>query len=226
LSNAAVEAISDRRRLVTIGGVVMLMLYITNGVASGVAVFSPSGEAVRAALVPLIPDNRRVPLVRDDLDVFGDITAYIDSLVASDSQINTIYVLSSSQTLNVVHLRNLEASTGIEFRSVDRLSRGSEVDKRDGFPRQLLRADLVIVADPIQYNRRPSDQYVVGIPAQAILDGTDIGAAFRKLPVSFEFEGGVRALIYQREREISTQEIESLSDKLRAIYPNRPNIYQ
>ena len=226
LSNAAVEVLSDRRRLVTMGGIVMLMLYIANGIGSGVAVFSPSGDTLRANLVPLIPDNRRVPLVRDDLDVFADITAYIDGLLARDSKIRSIYVLSSSQTLNVAHLRNVAASTGIEFRSVDRLLHGSEVDKRDGFPRQLLRADLVIVAEPIQYNRRPSDQYVVGIPAQAMLDGTDIGQAFRKLPVSFQFGGGGRALIYQRERDISTKEIAGLSDKLRAIYPNRPNIYK
>jgi len=226
LSSAAIIAISDRRRLVEIGGIVMLMLYVANGVASGVAVFAPSGEPVRAMLVPLIPDNRRVPLVRHDIDVFEGITAYIDSLVASDSQIDAVYVLSSSQTLNVVHLRNLEASTGIRFHSVDSLLRSSEVDKRDGFPRQLLGADLVIVADPIQYNRRPSDQHVVGIPAQAMLDGTDIGAAFRKLPVTFEFRDGVKALIYKKEREISKEEIAALSDKLRAIYPNRPNIYK
>ena len=226
LSIAAIKLISGRPRRVTIVGTAMLMLYIVNGIASGIAVFSPSGESLRAMLVPLVPDNRRIPLVRDDIDAFEGITAYIDSLVAGDSQIGAIYVLSSSQTLNVVHLRNLEASTGITFQAVDRLLRSSEVDKRDGFPRQLLMADLVIVADPIQYNRRPSDQYVVGVPAQAMLERTGIGAAFRKLPESFEFRDGVKVQIFKKEREISTEETASLSDALRAIYPNRPNIYK
>jgi hypothetical protein len=226
LSIAAIELISDGRRRATIVGTVMLMLYIANGIGSGIAVFAPSGESLRAMLVPLVPDNRRIPLVRDDIDAFEGITAYIDSLVAGDPKIDAIYVLSSSQTLNVVHLRNLEASTGIAFNAVEKLLRSSEVDKRDGFPRQLLMADLVIVADPIQYNRRPSDQYVVGVPAQAMLEGTGIGAAFRKLPESFEFRDGVNVQIFKKEREISPEESASLSDKLRAIYPNRPNIYK
>jgi hypothetical protein len=226
LSNAAIELLSERRDLVRNAGVAILMLYVANGIGSGIAVFAPAGEPLRAMLVPLIPDNRRIPLVRDDIDAFAGITAYIDSLVVSDSQIDAIYVLSSSQTLNVVHLRNLEASTGITFHAVDSLLRSSEVDKRDGFPRQLLIADLVIVADPIQYNRRPSDQYVVGIPAQAMLEGTGIGAAFRKLPESFEFGDGVKVLIFKKEREMSAEETASLSDQLRAIYPNRPNIYK
>jgi len=226
LSIAIIDLVSARQRRVAAVGAVILALFFVNGAISGVAVFAPSGDPVRAMLIPLVPDNRRIPLVRDDLDAFDRLTAYIDDSVTSDPEITGIYVLSSSQTLNVVHLRNLEASTGLEFRSVDRLLRGSEVDKRDGFPRGLLAADLVIVADPIQYNRRPTDQYVVGIPAQAMLESRGIGAAFRQLPVSFKFRDGVDVLIFRRIREHTPLEISGFSNELREIYPDRPKIYQ
>jgi hypothetical protein len=226
LSVAANELIADQRPLVSRLGIGLLSLYLLNGVLSGIAVFSPNGDSVRAALIPLVPDNLRPPLVRDDIDEFGDLVHYLDQLVESDTSIDGIYVLSSSQTLNTVHLRNLEASTGIEFRSLSKMLRPAEIDKRDGFPRQLLQADIVVVGDPIQYNRRPTDQFIVGIAAQNMMDGIGIGAAFSLMPKSFVLQEGVNVLVFKRNREIAASELADFSERLKAIYPDRPYVYQ
>lgn len=226
LSIAAIEVTSNRRLLVSIVGVAALILYVANGIGSGLAVFAPSGESVRSMLIPLVPETRRIPLVRKDIDEFGRLAKYIDYLVDSDLRTNGIYVLSSSQTLNAGHLRKLEVSTGIKFRSVDKLLPSAHVDKRDGFPRRLLEADLVIVGEPIQYHRRPSDQQVVGIPADSLLEGSGIGAAFERMPVSFELDGFVKVVVFERVRPNTAEEIRGLSDKLKKFYPGRPNVYE
>lgn len=226
LSVAVIEAISNQSIRVRGAGIALLCLYLVNGIVSGIAVFSPGGDPVRAALIPLVPDNRRIPLVRYDIDEFGRLVAYLDEIVDEDTSVQGIYVLSSSQTLNTVHLRNLEASTGFRFRAAEKMLRPSEVDKRDGFPRQLMHADIVVVGDPIQYNRRPTDQFVVGIPAQRIIDGTGIGAAFELMPRSFELEGGVKARIFKKKREMSASELADFSSRLQAVYPDRPYVYR
>ena len=226
VSLAMIQALSrgNGKAMLAVGA--SLVLYTANGVVSGMAVFAPSGESVQSALVPLVPGNRYVPLVRHDMDQFEQLAGYLDSQLASMPDYSKIYVLASSTTFNSGHLGMLEQSTGIHFGSVDQLLRIAAVDKRDGFPRALFEADLVVTAVPVQLNRRPADQQVVDLPAKSILSGSGIGQAFERLPVSFELKGGVEVFVFRRTRPNTNDEIHELSDQLRSIYPDRPNIYE
>ncbi len=86
-------------------------------------------------------------------------------------------------------------------------------------------ADLVVVADPVQYHLRPEDQRVIGEPAASFLAGTDVALAFRRLPERFVLDGGVTVMVFERLRPNSRGEVAALSARLRSAYPDRPEIY-
>ena len=137
-----------------------------------------------------------------------------------------IYVLSGSATLNAVHFRSITASTGVTFNSTNRVLGSSVVDKRDGFPRGIFDAHIVVSSDPIQLSRRPSDQQVIRLPAERFFNKTGIGAAFERLPRNFRLDGEVDAVVFRRTRPNTAEEIADLSDALREFYPDRQDVYQ
>lgn len=81
-------------------------------------------------------------------------------------------------------------------------------------------------ASPIPYHLRPSDQQIVGIPAESFLNGTDIAWAFEQLPEVFTIENGIRVYLYRKTRPIAPEEVEPFSERLRAAYPDRPEFYR
>ena len=225
LALAAVDAMCRNNALVRAGALVLLIAYIANGIASHIAVFAPAGDFVRQALVPVVPDNRRTPLVRRDIDEFERLASILDSRVEQIGPDAKIYVLASSPVFNVATLNMLEVSTGIPFAAKNRLLRTADVDKRDGFPEELFEAAIVAVASPVQFHHEPEEQQVIGIPAEMILSATGIGRAFKLLPQTFELDDGVMVQLYQRTRANSPEERGELSNRLRAAYPDRPAIY-
>jgi hypothetical protein len=136
-----------------------------------------------------------------------------------------IYLLASSTTINSSELRSLNRSLNERFRMPDLVPYSNDIDKRDGFPTNLLTAKYVVVAYPIQTAYGPTESQIVVAPAREFLRGSGIAAAFEKLPEQFILDGGVRVYIYERIREISSQEVGQLSDELRKAHPDRPYIY-
>lgn len=220
------HALAQQDRKIKVAASFLMLLYAINGLASHAAVFVPNGDSVAKALVPIVPDNRRLPLVRNDIDEIAKVARYVDGLVATMPGEASIYVLASSTVFSSAQLRMLEVSTGHPFASAGGILVTSGIDKRDGFPRGLLNADLVLLTDPVQIHRRAEDQQVIEIPAEFMLSGTGIGAAFEKLQAAFELDEGVTVSVYRRTRENSQAEIEQLSERLRKLYPDRPGIYQ
>jgi hypothetical protein len=107
-----------------------------------------------------------------------------------------------------------------------RILRTHLVDRRDGFPEGLLRATYIVAADPVQYELRPHDQRVMGIPAELVLTARGIGTSLVRLPYAFRLERGVTAYLYKKVRPFSDSDLQALSDMLRHYYPTRPEIYR
>jgi hypothetical protein len=57
-------------------------------------------------------------------------------------------------------------------------------------------------------------------------NGTDIGAAFERLPITFQLEGGVEVHIFKRTRANTADEVAAFSEKLRQFYPDRTYVYE
>src|SRR5271157_320699 len=206
-------------RAASLGAVLAMALGVT------AFVFYEPARSLTGDLGPWAPTEPCYPTVRSDVPEMGRMLSVLDGyLQKSDGR---VYVLASSVILNSEILQNASISLPLTFRSQDRvIARCSHVDKRDGFPKALLKAEFVIVTSPIQYHLRPADQQVIVIPAESFLNQTDIGKAFELLPESFLLENGTRTLLFRKKRPINPTEVAQLSERLRAAYPDRPFIYQ
>jgi hypothetical protein len=164
------------------------------------------------------------PLRRGDIAEWRRLGTVMDKILRTRGE-GMIYVLASSTTINSSDLRSLNRSLNERFQMPDFVSDSNDMDKRDGFPANLLTAKYVVVAYPIQTAFDPAQQQVIADPVHEFLEGSGIAAAFEKLPEQFLLDGGVRVFIYEKDRQISPQEVRQLSDELRKAYPDRSYIY-
>jgi hypothetical protein len=202
-----------------------LGLLLALGLVTAVPVFHRSARPIAERLGRLAPKWSFYPLVRHDVPELIRMMSVLDGYLQGPD--DRVYTLAASDLFSSDVLINAPTSLVVPFRSVDRVITNCPiVDKRDGFPKELLKARFVMVASPAQYHLRPSDEQVVGIPAESFLQGTGIGRAFERLPESFSLENGARVYMFRKTRPIEPAEIAELSGQLRASYPDRPFIYQ
>ena len=176
-------------------------------------------------LLPLTGAVDGAPLRRGDIAEWRRLGATLDEILRSRGQ-GTIYVLGNSLTINSSDFLSIGRSLNEGFIAPKFVYYSRDVDKRDGFPVDLLRARYVIVADPVQIQFDLAEQQVVAAPEREFLEGSGIAGAFEKLPCQFLLDGGVKVYIYQKTREISSQELQQLCDELRKAHPDRPYIYE
>jgi hypothetical protein len=142
----------------------------------------------------------------------------------SGDKATEFYVLSSTSELDDTHFIPTSIHPPFEFASGDRLLRTHTVDKRDGFPRRLLDADIVVFGTPLGDKGEFSS--VLLEPARLIKDGVGLGRAFVELPYEFHLDNKVTAKLFRKVRPITTAEIQALSDYLRRFYPDYPYVYE
>jgi hypothetical protein len=186
------------------------------------AIYLPAAAPSADILGPLVPGNRLAPEIRGDLAEVDRLMRFLDRRLESDPGFT--YVLASSGTLSEQVLAFTGLSLGRSYRSTPTILQTAHVDRRDGFPRALLEARTVLVAEPIQVHLNPDDQLVVGVPAASFLKGENIGRAFRRLEPVFTLQGNVRVFAFARVRPIRAEEVDALSGLLAAAYPDRPEI--
>jgi hypothetical protein len=167
----------------------------------------------------VFPQLRRYPLQRKDLDQVHHLLLTLKDLTHnSDSH---VYVLSSSLVLNGSIVRSgcysFESSlTELEPKILDT----HDVDKRDGLPFHFFTAQYVIVSDPVGYHLAPQDQRVIGILAEQLLTGKQIGQAYEKLPFMFSLENGSNVYIYKKNKNFAPAALKHLSDTFVELYSN------
>jgi hypothetical protein len=132
-----------------------------------------------------------------------------------------VYVLSGSVTLNTDMLKNGCYYFNPEFRELDKkILRDSHIDKRDGFPFQMLQADYLVVTMPANYLQFPDGQRVVWFLSEQITYGENIGKAYKKMPYIFSLEDGRDVSIYRKTREFTENELREISNIFVGFYPN------
>jgi len=213
------------------------------GVLTTILSFTPLSRAMPAALKPLIGAVDGAPLTRSDLAEWRRFGETMDSILLSDGY-GQVYVLGASTTINSSAVLALNRSLNQNFKTPDFTDYSSAFDKIAGFPIELLHARYVIVASPVQIQPifNPANQQIIAAPAREFLEGSGIAAAFEKLPCQFIFDGGimytfeggvkvdkssvgVKVFIFRKVRNITKEEVEQLSEKLRQAHPDRPYIY-
>ncbi|PWB74132.1 MAG: hypothetical protein C3F15_08220 [Holophagae bacterium] len=172
----------------------------------------------------LTPGFRIRPAVRHDLDEVRRLLAHLDQRLAVAP--GWVYVLAVRGPLTDTGLGFANLSLGTEFTSPGFVLSSAHVDRRDGFPDNLLQARYIVLPEPIQAPEPPVHARVAAEPARCLLDGEGIGRAFRRGREVFVFDGGVRASIWDLVRPLTADDVAVLSARLRAYYPDRPDIWQ
>jgi hypothetical protein len=167
-----------------------------------------------------------LPLVRRDLAELARLVAAIDRVAAEMDGRPSIYCLASSAVLNSNILYAYPPSLHRPFHAAMLVRNTVNIDKRDGFPSELVSADLVVVCDPPQVHQGVENQQVIVEPARQLLEGDGFGAAFERLPDEFMLEGGTKTYLYVRTRPIEPADVAALSAALRRHYPDRPFVYE
>lgn len=99
---------------------------------------------------------------------------------------------------------------------------GAHVDSRDGLDWKALDARYVIVAVPIQFHLPKKNQQVIEIPAHSLLDGSDIGRAYRETGEKYLLGNGIEARIFEKIREPTKEEKKEFYEKFLSRYPHWP----
>jgi hypothetical protein len=216
---------------------------ISVGILATTLSFASSSKASLAALRPLIGVVDGAPLTRGDLSEWRRLGETMDGILLSYGY-GQVYVIGASTTINSSALLALNRSLDQHFKTPDYVNYSREIDKRDGFPAELLHARYVIIASPVQIQPvfDSAEQQIVVVPEREFLEGSGIAAAFQKMPYLFKLDGGimytmdgglkvnkladgVNVFIFQKVRNITQQEVEQLSESLRQAHPDRPYIY-
>lgn len=198
-------------------------LMLTVLLLGSVTAFTPGAVAIADRLRVLLPSDRFYPLVRHDVDMLENLLASVETLELA--QPGDIYVLASSNILNSNILYNA-CKFGPRPRSFcDRILSASDVDKRDGFPRQFLQATYLVTASPAQYHLRPDDQRVIGVLLREVVGGHGIGASFQRLPGEFTLDNGVTVQMYAKVRPFERTDLDALEDEFNGYYPGRGHLF-
>ena len=166
--------------------------------------------------------GRCSPLIRHDLAEMRRLLAVLEDYDSRAA--GSVYVLASSQIINSALLWEANLSLNTNYRVTGRILRTAEVDRRDGFPVNLLNAEYVLVAVPIQYHLRPKDQQMVELPAEALIMQRNIGNAFERLPESFVLDDHVKVYLFRKVRPITKMELSDLAGECERVYPDTPEI--
>jgi hypothetical protein len=204
----------------------LLAAYVAAGGLVGATVLVPAFAPLRDRELAILPWHTHYPLVRDDLAEYRRLITVLDAELRAAGPDAQLYVLASSMTLSDSHIRNTELSLGLTSGLPPRLLRTAHVDKRDGFPDDILDAELICATIPPALHLGVANQQVVVQPLISLATRVDIGMAFEPLSDVFQLENGTRTIVFRKIREITASEVAALSARLRVAYPDRPFVYE
>ena len=178
-----------------------------------------------AETLSALPTFTYAPPQRTDVAQLVALRSYVDSLSAQEQK--SAAIIASSFVFNTSIYENAYRSMGIPEPDAPQtdIIYFSSVDKRDAFSWNVLTADYLVVADPVQTHLGEENQHLVTVLAQPVLEGTGIGTACERLDISFALEDGVTVYVYERVREVTAEEYQAISDTLTALYPDYADLY-
>ena len=185
--------------------------------------FWPTPLIEHSRLLPIVSPLRYPPLVRDDLPELRQLLRYVDQQAAAEN--GRVAVISSSPTLNTTTVQQANRSLQESLFDARRVLPTQEVDRVNGFPTNLFRASIVVVATPPQTHLNQEEQQLVLIPTELLVSRKSVGRAFEKLPESFALSGGVMVNIYHRTRAITVEEFADFCSLLKLVHPETASFY-
>lgn len=158
----------------------------------------------------LLP-TKSLPLRIDNFSNYIDLVHDIESLTKNGERIT---VFSSNDVLNDDMLNTI-SNLGLS----GKISYASQVDLRDLIHIDSLMSNYFVVTSPAQTHLRPSDQQVITIPTDQILNHQSIGKAMIRLDKEYTLSKGVKAYIYKKVRNYTPTEVDEFYTLFFKSYP-------
>ena len=159
------------------------------------------------------------PQIRGDIP---EIQAMASDLKALSNEGHVSYVLASSTIINDDIIRKVYMPD--ELVSVPNLCVSNHVDLRDGFPTAFLTADIVLVANPVQYHLSEDSQRVVCLLAEEFTENKELAKNFVELK-NYTLDDGVTVTMYQKVSEYTEEQKQYLRDLFNQYYSDYPELF-
>lgn len=162
------------------------------------------------------------PKVRNDIDTIQEIVNDMQTISKNDSTA-FFYVLSSSGILNssIITMSRMPYLTN----AVPQMAMTADVDMFSGFSIDLLKANYVLVADPIQTHQGEQFQHVITYPSKLMLDSTSYLGKHYKLLREYDLDGNVKAKLYKKISILDDEVYDKMSGFYNTIYPTYPEMF-
>ncbi len=169
-------------------------------------VFWPPARAALSPIAFLLPSQSLPPLRVANPEAYRDMIATLRMALRDKEKFS---VFAFGKTFNQGMMFTLAPDL------IDSMVNVSVIDQRDDMDTRALEADVAIVLTPID---QLSD-YVISIPATAILDGKGIGRNYVRVSPAFHLAPECEAYIYRRTAPMSEADIDWLQSELNRYYP-------
>lgn len=170
--------------------------------------------------IHIFSNQKMLPKVRNDIP---SLEAIVNKLKQYEQDGKTSYVLASSTVINDDLLRKIYMPDTLL--SVNTMYVSSHVDLRDGFPTDFLKADIVVVANPVQYHLSQDSQRVIGLLANEFIQQKGIFHNYQHLE-DYELDDGVIVSVYEKITEYSEEDLDYLRELFNQFYWEYPELFE
>lgn len=174
----------------------------------------------RGAPSSLFSGRKYVARVRTDLEELQSMANDAKKAAEGDGK---VVITASSDLLNSDILRNLYLPYNSDY--FPNLSYFCDVDLRDGFPVDVLNADVIIATDPVQYHLQPEGQRVVGFFNSEFYNGGKLSAKFKVLG-EYHLDGGITAKMLKRTAPFSEDDLQYIIDYFDQFYKDYADLFR
>ncbi len=164
--------------------------------------------------------ERYVPYRRDDIEALNALAEKLNALTEGTKR--HVYVAASGTVLNSDILKKLKMPE--ESNAVPSMYTTKDVDMRDGFPGNFLKAKYVVATDPIQLHLRTGQEVVSYLSALVQDPESYLGRHF-KLIDEVALDEGVVALIYEKTGKFTEEDLQQLRNYYTSLYPGQEALF-
>lgn len=211
---------STRTSIRLIPAVVALIFFVL----SSLVVFSEPWRArTPGDAMALFPKRSYFPKVRDDFDQLEALLSAIAQEYRKSP--GRIYVIGSSVPFNWNVLYGMCLDKRPKLLKCHDIVPTGGVDRRDGFPRKLLKSDYVVLGLPPQYHLRPEDQRLVGLLARDFSSGSGIARSFSPVGSPLRLGRDITVTLFKRHEPIPYDAANALSQEFMTFYPDHQSLF-
>lgn len=179
-------------------------------------------KELAAPIAVLYPAQPFRPMQRSDIETLRALADYLNE--QADPEGIPIYTLASGARLNSDILDSL--GKPYDKKPVHQLLRTHDVDLRDGFPTDFLRAGIIVTTDPTDLHMAPGMQEVVSHLAEEVKKpDSPLGRHFEKDAQEFTLDGGMHVLIYRKVSDFTQEDLQLLAEYFTNRYPGQEKIF-